>query len=116
MNSKQISSTLKAALVLGMTLGSYGYQNAAMSSPGSGSRGVASWYGDAGSGYTAAHKTLPFGSKVKVTNLRSGRSVVVTINDRGPFVKGRIIDLSPRAAQAIGIYDSGVGDVQVDPL
>ncbi len=116
MNSKQIGSTLKAALILGMTLGSYGYQNAAISSPSSGGRGVASWYGDAGSGYTAAHKTFPIGSKVKVTNLRSGRSVVVTINDRGPFVKGRIIDLSPRAAQAIGIYDSGVGDVQVDPL
>jgi len=116
MNSKKISSIVKAALILGVTMGSYGYQNAAHSSPVNGSRGVASWYGDAGSGYTAAHRTLPFGSKVKVTNVRNGRSVVVTINDRGPFIKGRIIDLSPRAAQAIGIYDSGVGEVQVDAL
>ena len=49
---------------------------------------------------TAAHKTLPFGTMVRVTNNRSGRSVVVRINDRGPFVRGRVIDLSPAAARA----------------
>jgi rare lipoprotein A len=54
------------------------------------------------SGYTAASRTLPFGTMVRVTNLRNGRSVVVRINDRGPFVRGRIIDLMPAAARAIG--------------
>lgn len=51
---------------------------------------------------TAAHKTLPFGTKVRVTNRRNGRSVVVTINDRGPFVRGRIIDLTPAGTRALG--------------
>ena len=51
----------------------------------------------------AAHRTLPFGTKVKVTNTRNGRSVVVTINDRGPFTRGRIIDVTPAAAHALGI-------------
>jgi rare lipoprotein A len=51
---------------------------------------------------TAAHRTLPFGTKVRVTNNKNGRSVVVTINDRGPFVKGRIIDLTPAGARALG--------------
>jgi rare lipoprotein A len=61
---------------------------------------------------TAAHRTLPFGSRVRVTNRRNGRSVVVRINDRGPFVPGRIIDLSPAAAQALGI--SGLAPVTVE--
>ena len=52
---------------------------------------------------TAAHPSLPFGSKIRVTNHHTGRSVVVRINDRGPFVKGRVIDLSPAAARAIGV-------------
>ena len=52
---------------------------------------------------TAAHRSLPFGTKVKVTNKKNGRSVVVTINDRGPFVRGRIIDLTPASASAIGL-------------
>src|SRR5499426_2676443 len=51
---------------------------------------------------TAAHRTLPFGSKVKVTNKRNGRSVIVTINDRGPFVRGRVIDVTPAAARVLG--------------
>jgi rare lipoprotein A len=55
---------------------------------------------------TAAHKTLPCGSKVKVTNKGNGKSVTVTINDRGPFVKGRIIDLNPASAHAIGLGNS----------
>jgi rare lipoprotein A len=54
------------------------------------------------SALTAAHKTLPFGTRVKVTNVKTGRSVVVRINDRGPYIKGRIIDLTPAGAQAIG--------------
>lgn len=56
---------------------------------------------------TAAHKTLPFGTKVKVTNARSGKSVVVRINDRGPFIRGRVLDLSKAAAQDIGMIRSG---------
>ena len=60
---------------------------------------------------TAAHRTLPFGTKVKVTNKRNGRSVTVRINDRGPFVHGRIIDLTPAAARALGF--SGLAPVKV---
>jgi rare lipoprotein A len=51
---------------------------------------------------TAAHRTLPFGTKVRVTNKHNGRSVIVTVNDRGPFVHGRVIDLTPAGARAIG--------------
>ena len=61
---------------------------------------------------TAAHKTLPFGSRVRVTNRTNGRSVVVTITDRGPFVPGRVIDLTPAGARAIGM--SGLASVNVD--
>jgi rare lipoprotein A len=64
-------------------------------------------------GYTAAHRSLKFGTKVRVTNLRNGRSVVVRINDRGPFVSGRIIDLAYGAAMAVGLHDSGIAQVQV---
>jgi len=53
--------------------------------------------------YTAAHRTLPFGTHVRVTNRKNGRSVTVRISDRGPFVRGRVIDLSPAAARAIGV-------------
>lgn len=63
---------------------------------------------------TAAHKTLPCGSRVKVTNKRNGKSVVVTINDRGPYIKGRIIDLSKAAAAQIGMIGAGVAPVNVE--
>jgi rare lipoprotein A len=62
---------------------------------------------------TAAHKTLPFGTKVRVTNRNNGRSVVVTINDRGPYIKGRIIDLSKAAAGRVGMTATGVAPVSV---
>ena len=62
-------------------------------------------------GMTAAHRTLPFGTHVRVTNTRNGRSVVVRINDRGPFVRGRVIDLTPAAAKALGF--SGLAPVNV---
>jgi rare lipoprotein A len=78
--------------------------------------GIASWYGPGFNGektasgeifntknLTAAHKTLKFGTKVKVTNLTNGRSVFVRINDKGPFIKGRVIDLSTAAKNAIGM-------------
>ena len=56
---------------------------------------------------TAAHRSLPFGTKVKVTNQRNGKAVTVRINDRGPFVKGRVIDLSKAAAKALGFVNAG---------
>ena len=65
---------------------------------------------------TAAHKTLPFGTKVRVTNVRNGKSVVVTINDRGPYVKGRVIDLSRAAAQSISMTGAGVAPVSIAVL
>ena len=65
---------------------------------------------------TAAHKTLPFGTKVRVTNHHNGKSVVVTINDRGPYVAGRIIDLSKAAAHAISMQGAGVAPVTVTVL
>lgn len=68
------------------------------------------------SAMTAAHRTLPFGTRVRVTNRANGRSVVVTINDRGPFVGGRIIDLSRGAAQAISMTGAGVAPVSLEVL
>ena len=66
------------------------------------------------SGMTAAHRTLPFGTIVRVTYRRSGRSVVVRINDRGPFVRGRVIDVTPAAARALGF--SGLAPVTLDVI
>ena len=63
-------------------------------------------------GMTAAHKTLPFGTMVRVTHQRSGRSVIVRINDRGPFVAGRVIDVTPAVARALGF--SGLAPVTLD--
>jgi rare lipoprotein A len=59
------------------------------------------------SAMTAAHRTLPFGTRVKVTNKKNGKSIVVRINDRGPFVKGRVLDLSKAAANQLGFIQSG---------
>jgi len=91
--------------------------------------GVASYYADKfvgrttanGEKYkhgklTAAHKTLPFGIKVKVTNLSNKKSVVVVINDRGPFVKGRIIDLSKSAAKKLDFINQGITKVRIKVL
>ncbi len=63
-------------------------------------------------GLTAAHRTLPFGTKVRVTNMKTGKSVVVRINDRGPFIKGRVIDLSLGAAKVVGLNRLGVAKVK----
>lgn len=65
---------------------------------------------------TAAHRTLPFGTRVRVKSLKTGRSVVVRINDRGPFIRRRIIDLSAGAARALGIRNAGVARVSVRVL
>jgi rare lipoprotein A len=91
--------------------------------------GIASWYGPgfhgrttaSGQRYdmyamTAAHKTLPFGTRVRVTNLENRRSVVLTITDRGPFVAGRIVDVSKRAAQALGFERQGKVKVSLEVL
>ncbi len=91
--------------------------------------GLASWYtsdrpgaltanGDTfdANALTAAHKSLRFGSKVKVTDLENGNTVEVRINDRGPYVEGRIIDLTPAAAKQLGIYKSGVAKVSLEVL
>ena len=91
--------------------------------------GLASWYGGKFQGrqtasgeifdtneFTAAHKTLPFGTIVKVTSLESDKSTVVRINDRGPFIPGRIIDLSRAAAAAIGLAGKGVARVRIQVL
>ena len=101
--------------------------NAAAPSSGGGSfAGVASFYGnESGSktasgqrfnenDMTAAHRSLPFGTKLRVTH--RGRSVVVTINDRGPFIRGRVLDLSTGAARAVGLTSSGVGHVTAEVL
>lgn len=64
-------------------------------------------------GLTAAHRTLPFGTKVKVINISNGKTVTVRINDRGPFVQGRIIDLSKKAAKRIGMLTTGVAVVEI---
>lgn len=94
-----------------------------------GSRGMASWYGPGFHGrrtangerfnqnaLTAAHRSLPFGTKVRVTNARTGRSVVVRITDRGPFTGGRVIDLSAAAARIVGVMQSGVAPVSLEVL
>ncbi|NIM59680.1 MAG: septal ring lytic transglycosylase RlpA family protein [Candidatus Aminicenantes bacterium] len=92
-------------------------------------KGLASWYGPDFHGkltsnkeiynmhaLTAAHKTLPFGTYVRVTNLNNGKSIIVRINDRGPFVKGRIIDLSYAAAKKLGMDITGVAPVKIKVL
>jgi rare lipoprotein A len=89
--------------------------------------GLASWYGEAHDGlptasgeifdrtrYTAAHRTLPIGTRLRVTNLENGRIVRVRVNDRGPYVAGRILDLSQEAARTLGMVERGVVMVQLD--
>jgi rare lipoprotein A len=65
---------------------------------------------------TAAHRKLPFGTKVKVTNLENNKTAIVKINDRGPFIRGRIIDLSKSVAESLDILQNGVSDVQIEVL
>ncbi|MAA74934.1 MAG: septal ring lytic transglycosylase RlpA family lipoprotein [Salinisphaeraceae bacterium] len=97
--------------------------------PGASQEGVASYYGARFHGrqtangerfdmhaMTAAHPSLPFDTRVRVTHLDSGRQIVVRINDRGPFIKGRIIDLSRSAAEKLGMIRSGVARVRVERL
>src|SRR5579864_2880003 len=89
--------------------------------------GVASWYGEHWQGrktaigmrfdvrkLTAAHRSLPLNSRVRVTNIENGKSVIVLINDRGPYVDGRVIDLSTAAARRLSMIKKGVAPVQID--
>jgi len=64
--------------------------------------------------FTCAHRTAPFGARLRVTDLETGRSVVVRVNDRGPFVKGRVVDLSLAAARALGMVERGLARVRVE--
>ncbi|WFU27423.1 septal ring lytic transglycosylase RlpA family protein [Bradyrhizobium sp. CB1717] len=87
------------------------------------SHGLASFYSDTetASGekfdkneLTAAHRSLPFGTRLRVTDVSSGRFVTVRVNDRGPFVRGRVVDISPSAAEALGMVDKGLANVRLD--
>lgn len=113
-------------VLLGVSLIAIGVIIGLTSGPNSGfyQKGIASWYGPNFAGnptangeifdpeeLTAAHKSLPFNTEVKVVHMRTGRSVVVRINDRGPFIEDRIIDLSRRAAEKLGIIGSGTAEV-----
>lgn len=123
MNKTLFSSALIALLLL------VGVDTQARVSEGHTQVGKASYYHDKFQGrktasgarfnqskLTAAHKTLPMGTQVRVTDSRTGKSVVVRINDRGPFVKGRVIDLSRAAAKQIGLVKKGVSKVKVEVL
>jgi rare lipoprotein A len=111
------AATAAATLAAGLML-------AASTGPASAQCGRASWYAlhsKTASGermnpsaMTAAHRSLPFGTKVKVTNKTNGKSVVVRINDRGPFIKGRVIDVSKGAAQKLGFIKSGHTSICLD--
>ena len=97
--------------------------------PGYAETGIASWYGEPFHGrrtangaiydmntLTAAHRTLPMPTKVRVTNLENGRSLVLILNDRGPYARGRTIDVSRRAAQLLGFYEKGTALVRVEAI
>jgi rare lipoprotein A len=133
-NRKSKTIFVMSLLVIGQILASCGGKNELASENGSESligpnwsqTGQASWYGPGFYGnrtasgeifrpgtITAAHKSLPFGTKVCVANLYNGRNLIVTINDRGPFIPGRIIDLAQGAAALLGVTSSGVASVRL---
>ncbi len=132
--SVTLAALLLATFLLGGCAGGRQPAPGTRTEPGSGSQeshtvGTASWYGKtfhgrttaSGEPYdmyalTAAHRTLPFGARIRVTNLANGRQVTVRINDRGPFKKGRIIDLSYQAAKQIGMIQDGVTKVRLEIL
>ena len=134
-SSRALSTFVFAALAIsGLLAGCFGsssgrYYSQGANTSGKVLKGIASWYGPGFNGkrtasgerfrqneLTAAHKTLPFGTIVRVTNLQNARTVDVRINDRGPFVRGRIIDLSKGAAQRLNMIRTGVVPVEVRVL
>ena len=87
------------------------------SAAGASELGIASFYQNPHySGLIAAHKTLPFGTRVKVFNLDNGRSAILKIVDRGPFIRGRVIDVSPAAASALGFRQAGLAHVRIERI
>lgn len=127
----------RAAIVAVLLLAACGREDAPPSAPPAAppaaaapaQTGVASYYGPEFAGkttasgephrpraMTAASPTLPLGSSAKVTNTETGQSVAVEVNDRGPYAKGRILDVSPRAAERLGMKEDGVAEVVVQPL
>jgi rare lipoprotein A len=120
MTSKTTNATFSAAVITLLTMTVPGHAD---------SVGVASYYGKEMSGrrtangerfnpagLTAAHRSLPFGTKLQVTNLRNGKSVVVRVTDRGPFRRGRVLDLSLGAANAVGMVSTGTAKVKIARL
>ncbi|MEQ8465464.1 septal ring lytic transglycosylase RlpA family protein [Coleofasciculus sp. E1-EBD-02] len=116
---RQIEGKPKAQTIAQVALGPVRFQV----------KGIASWYGPGFHGnrsasgerfnqnaLTAAHRSLPFGTNVRVTNLNNGRSVIVRINDRGPYTRGRVIDLSAAAARVLGLIRTGVAPVRIEVL
>ena len=112
-NSNQSNISVPSQQLIAQSVGQASYYG---NEPGEGGPLTANGERYNSSELTAAHRTLPFGTRVRVTSPNTGRSVVVRINDRGPFVGGRIIDLSVGAARAIGLTNSGVGTVRMDVL
>lgn len=116
----------KTLITAGLLTGLLPFASSATANGGIGhvQKGIASYYHDSLHGrktasgqvynkhrLSAAHKTLPLGTKIRVTDTKTGRSIVVQVNDRGPFAKGRILDLSKEAAKELGIVDRGVARV-----
>lgn len=132
MRTLRLTLTLFALISMAGCATVGGGRQAARPSPGSDARtqlGVASVYANRLQGHrtasgerydrrrlTAAHRALPFGTRLRVTNLRNDRSVIVTVNDRGPFRRGRIVDLSKRAAREIDLGAEGLAQVRLDVL
>ncbi len=126
---RRLARATLVVIVTGVTACSAPRVTPPPSRPAGGQVTFASWYGDSfdgrrtasgerfdANGFTAAHRSLPLGTRVRVTNLANGRSVVVRINDRGPFVRGRAIDVSYGAARALGMQGCGTGRVHVEVL
>ncbi|MCZ4260067.1 septal ring lytic transglycosylase RlpA family protein [Limimaricola sp. G21655-S1] len=125
----KLNATLRTLLTASCLLAAAPFATAHSGSATQTFEGAASWYGPGFHGrqtangetydmnsLTAAHPSLPFGTRVRVTNEATNESVVVRINDRGPYAKNRIIDLSKGAADDIGLLSSGVGHVTVEVL
>lgn len=125
----KLNATLRTLLTAGCLLAAAPFATAHPGSVTKTFEGAASWYGPGFHGrqtangetydmnsLTAAHPSLPFGTRVRVTNEATNEAVVVRINDRGPYAKNRIIDLSKGAADDIGLLSSGVGHVTVEVL
>ncbi len=111
------SRMARSAFALAATLLAAALPAPAMAQSGTHSfSGLCAYYPAHGNGLTAAHRTLPFGTRLRVTDPKTGRSVTVLINDRGPFGRRRVLDVSPSAARALGMMGRGVIFVQAEVL